>query len=573
MPATIRIKRSSTGGAPLTLASGELAYSYLLGDVSNNGDRLFFGQGDNGSGQATSISVIGGKYFTDKLDHTPGTLTTSSAIVVDSAGKIDVLYVDDITINGNTIQSNSGFNLVLNTSTSSNKINFYNLYSFPTDVGQAGYALVSDGAGNLSWAGVSTAVTATNIAAGAQGQIPIQSASGLTSFIPAGAAGTFLQSQGTTASFVTTSTMYVANAVNAEKWATARTLTLSGELSGSVSIDGSQNVTLTATINASTLSLNGNIQSTSTTTGTLVVTGGVGIGGNLYVGGEIVAQKLTIEYTTVTTTVVETDDIIKTNNTTTSVGTTSGALVVAGGVGIGGDLHVGGTIFGTIDGSITTATNLALGSSGQIPYQIGEGDTGFFGPGTPGDILTSDGTNAPTYVGTSSIYVGNAVRAERWATSATITLNGDLSGSVDIDGSGGVTLTATIVANSVELGVDTTGDYVSTGTTSGFGISGSTSGESATFNVSVNSTSSNVNSTIVYRDGSGNFSAGTITGNLTGTASTATNLAGGAAGSISYQTAAGVSTFLSAGAFGTYLQINTSTGLPFWTDTIDGGTY
>lgn len=573
MPAVIRIKRTSSGGAPITLASGELAYSYLTGDVSNNGDRLFFGSGDNGSGGATSIAVIGGKYFTDKLDHTPGTLTTSSAIIVDSAGKIDVLYVDDITLNGNTIQSNVGFNLILNTSTTSNKINFYNLYSFPTDVGQAGYALVSDGAGNLSWAGVSTAVTATNIAAGTQGQIPIQSAAGITSFIPAGAAGTLLQSQGSTATFVSTSSIYVANAVDAEKWRTARTLSLSGELSGSVVIDGSQNVTLTATITASTLTLNGTTQSNSTTTGTLVVTGGVGIGGNLYVGGEIVAQKLTIEYTTVTTTVVETDDIIKTNNTTTSVGTTSGALVVAGGVGIGGDLHVGGTIFGVIDGSITTASNLALGSAGQIPYQIGEGDTGFFGPGTPGDILISDGTNAPTYVGTSSIYVGDAVRSERWATAATITLNGDLSGSVDIDGSGNVTLTATITANSVELGVDTTGDYVSTGTTSGFGISGSTSGESATFNVSVNSTSSNTINTIVYRDGSGNFSAGTLTANLTGTATTATNLTGGAAGSLPYQTAAGQTTFLAVGSTGTFLQVSTATGLPIWTDTIDGGTY
>lgn len=96
--------------------------------------------------------------------------------------------------------------------------------------------------------------------------------------------------------------------------------------------------------------------STSTTSGALTVTGGVGIGGNLWVGGEIVAQKLTIEYTTVTTTLVVTDDVITTKNTTESTSTTSGALVVAGGVGIGGALYVGTSSY--IDGSLilTTAT-------------------------------------------------------------------------------------------------------------------------------------------------------------------------------------------------------------------------
>lgn len=97
-------------------------------------------------------------------------------------------------------------------------------------------------------------------------------------------------------------------------------------------------------------------ESTSTTSGALTVAGGVGIGGSLWVGGEIVAQKLTIEYTTVTTTLVITDDVITTKNTTQSTSTTSGALIVAGGVGVGGALYVGTSSY--IDGSLilTTAT-------------------------------------------------------------------------------------------------------------------------------------------------------------------------------------------------------------------------
>ena len=96
------------------------------------------------------------------------------------------------------------------------------------------------------------------------------------------------------------------------------------------------------------------INSTSTDTGALQVYGGVGIGGNLYVGGEIVAQKLTIEYTTITTTIVETDDIITTFNSSSSTSTTTGALVVAGGVGIGGDVYVGGDL--KVSGALVVTT-------------------------------------------------------------------------------------------------------------------------------------------------------------------------------------------------------------------------
>lgn len=97
---TIKIKRSTGTAAPGTLKSGELAYSYGVGTSANNGDRLFFGSGDNGSGAATSVVTIGGKYFTDMLDQTPGTLTASSAIVVDSNGKIDYLKTTGIQIGG-----------------------------------------------------------------------------------------------------------------------------------------------------------------------------------------------------------------------------------------------------------------------------------------------------------------------------------------------------------------------------------------------------------------------------------------------------------------------------------------
>ena len=101
----IKIKRSGVSGSPSSLGQGELAYSYLDGTISNGGDRLYIGTGTEIGGNAANIEVIGGVYFTSKLDHTPGTLTANSALIVDANSKIDVLNVDNITINGNAITS------------------------------------------------------------------------------------------------------------------------------------------------------------------------------------------------------------------------------------------------------------------------------------------------------------------------------------------------------------------------------------------------------------------------------------------------------------------------------------
>jgi hypothetical protein len=106
MASVIRIKRSGSTGAPSGLASGELAYSALSGTQSNGGDRLYIGFGTpETSGIAPNMYVIGGKYFTDMLDHVAGTLTASSALIADSSSKLDNLKVDNLDLNGNTISS------------------------------------------------------------------------------------------------------------------------------------------------------------------------------------------------------------------------------------------------------------------------------------------------------------------------------------------------------------------------------------------------------------------------------------------------------------------------------------
>ena len=54
-------------------------------------------------------------------------------------------------------------------------------------------------------------------------------------------------------------------------------------------------------------------------------------------------------------------------------------------------------------GLATTSTNLAGGTAGQVPYQTAPGVTSFYGPGTAGNVLVSNGTSAPSYNNTLTL--------------------------------------------------------------------------------------------------------------------------------------------------------------------------
>ena len=101
-----RIKILTTGAttdAPSNIKTGELAYSYVAGTQANNGDRLYIGTGNEAGGVATGIGIIGGKYFTDLLDHVHGTTTASSALIVD-ANK----HVSDLNIGSLALEASGG---------------------------------------------------------------------------------------------------------------------------------------------------------------------------------------------------------------------------------------------------------------------------------------------------------------------------------------------------------------------------------------------------------------------------------------------------------------------------------
>ena len=221
--------------------------------------------------------------------------------------------------------------------------------------------------------------------------------------------------------------------------------------------------------------------------------------GNFTVGGDLTVNGSVTSVSTTNTTI--TDRLIELGNGTTGTPANDAGIIIER-----GDQNNAFIGWDESADKFTVGTTTATGSS-------------------TGDLSITKGTLVANIEGAvTGDVTGNADTATVWETARTLTLAGDVTGSVSINGSADITLTATVAANSVALGTDTTGNYVKKGATSGNGISGSVDSEGGTFTVTSNATNANTGSTIVWRDTNGNFSAGTITAGLTGNASTATTL-------------------------------------------------
>jgi hypothetical protein len=144
--------------------------------------------------------------------------------------------------------------------------------------------------------------------------------------------------------------------------------------------------------------------------------------------------------------------------------------------------------------------------------------------------IANTGVSANTY-GTAADVPVFAVNAQGQITSVTNT-------PIAISGSavtGNITGGAGFVANAL-----TAGTYLT---------SGGTFDGSVARTFAVDATDANTPSKVVARDGSGNFSAGTITATLSGSATsagTATNIAGGTSNQLLYQSSAGTTAFATA---------------------------
>ena len=76
----IKIKRTTGSTAPSSLNAGELAFSGGTGTAGNMGQRLFIGD----PAYSNAVTVIGGNYFANLMDHAHGTTTASSGLIVDA---------------------------------------------------------------------------------------------------------------------------------------------------------------------------------------------------------------------------------------------------------------------------------------------------------------------------------------------------------------------------------------------------------------------------------------------------------------------------------------------------------
>jgi hypothetical protein len=156
MSTIIQIKRSSGTTAPATLKLGELAYTYGTGTQGNLGDRLFIGEGGETDGNANNITVIGGQYFVDQLNHVQGTLTASSALLVDSNKAIDEIFIGNALATGGTLKLNEGTNNGANFIgiKAPNSVTTSTTFTLPDGDGSNGQFIKTDGSGNLSFAAI-----------------------------------------------------------------------------------------------------------------------------------------------------------------------------------------------------------------------------------------------------------------------------------------------------------------------------------------------------------------------------------------------------------------------------------
>jgi hypothetical protein len=125
-------------------------------------------------------------------------------------------------------------------------------------------------------------------------------------------------------------------------------------------------------------------------------------------------------------------------------------------------------------------SDLTQGTGVTITHTPGEGSNATIAIGQA--VATS---SSVTFAAVNAPLTGNADTATALDNARTISLTGDVSGSVSFDGTSDAAISATIQPNSVELGTDTTGDYVSTITAgTGVTVTGGT-GETSTPTVAI----------------------------------------------------------------------------------------
>ena len=534
----IQIKRSTGVAAPTTgdLAEGELAYSE---DRSANGaGAVLYIESVASDGTTAVIDKIGGKYYTNTVDEllTPATSSVGGAVEFFEG------------------TSNGSNKIVMKAPNAITTDLTYTLPVSPTN----GYFLQTDGSGNLSWASV---VSTINLA---------------------GDTGTDTYNTGETLTFT--------GGEGIDTAVTNNVVTISAE-------DASDTNKGVASFNSTNFTV---------TTGNVVI-------------NSVQGSKLDVTGTTALTALADTDEFIVYDASATAnrkitaedvadyvyagfsgditVSEAGVVTIAADSVALGTDTT--GNYVATVAG---TANQISVTGSGSETAAVTialTNDVSLVGDLTVGgnDIKMSGGTTALTFSGTGDVAVagdlqvtGNDIKSSSGTTALTlsgadVTVAGNLTvnGSSTIVNSTTVTIDDVILkladgntANSVDSGVY--GEYVEAATTKYAGWFRDAS-DSNIFKFFVGLQAEPT--TTVNTAGTG-YSIGTIVANLSGgtisNLASALTVANGGTGATTFTTngvlygnGTGAIQATAAGTDGYILK--SASGVPTWSNTIDGGTY
>jgi hypothetical protein len=288
---------------------------------------------------------------------------------------------------------------------------------------------------------------------------------------------------------------------------TARTISLSGDVTGSVSFDGSQDVDISTIIQLNSITLgvdtNGNYMSDIYASNGIAIAHTPGEGSSASVTliaqlnnlADVIAPSPSdgnfLKYVSASSSWIPA--AIPTINNLDDIGDVSASAAASGDflkwnglAWVNDPINLGTDTIGNY------VTDVTAGTGVNVTHTPGEGSTASISIGQ--NVGTS---SSVTFAQVTAPLTGNASTASALQTARTIALTGDVAGSASFDGSASVAISATIQPNSVALGTDTTGNYV-LDVAGGTGIIVThTPGEGSTASVSLNASVDNLADTVI----------------------------------------------------------------------------
>jgi hypothetical protein len=347
-----------------------------------------------GIGMTGSLSLNGNiKNYTTGMTIEGGSSTTVGLIISGSSASTGVL-----TLRGNSADTTGGVRISSTTASTSTTTGALTIAG---GVGISGslYAATIVGATGIS-------LTATTGTVNSASRISFSNATSATNVSTAAViitGGVGIGDNLIVANAITSAILYGSTSAPGGLTIRANSTDTTGTITFGSIVSASRQVAITEIIN-----------STSKTTGALVVSGGVGINNDMRIGGIIQfdttvgninggtntsglivsGSTTTLGRLTLRGTSGDNTGSVYIPSTTTSTTTTSGALIVDGGVGIGGNIRIGSTATITGVSSITNATNSTSTSTGALVVSggVGIGSDLYVGTfGLSGSTITSSG--------------------------------------------------------------------------------------------------------------------------------------------------------------------------------------